>query len=215
MDPQKVIKTVLTATMMLSFLTVYAQKQHYPYLLEGDVIVCRDNDDGISRSRINPNRTHTGTDYDNLGDGIKMAAKFKVAKSCATYGDGAKKMFYMTWYLATGTVHKTENPDGYDACALYYESEDKSDLGTWRCPTACEGMLIAMYNEQMEHTTTWDIPMGGAVTKSDALWTCTKHINGDNYTWVWTWHPQVSFAGAAVKAEKSEVIRRVRCVRDL
>ena len=206
MDSNNALKTIMTVTMMVSFLTVYAQTKEYPYVLGGNVIVCKDGDGGVSGPYLmGPiSSTRVGKEDNNARN--TLSERFKVASNDAFLvgidGDGS----ILNWYQAVGMTDSDHNPDGKNACADYAESPDGSDKGRWRVPSLREGVLISLLNDQLTSPLTLWLERDGY--KYAVFWTSNTAAN---YGGAW----MINSQGYGCSRESASRRGHVRCVMDL
>lgn len=188
------LKTAVVSALMLTATAGYAQKKRYPYVQDGNIIVCREGNDGVKASLIHPNWTTTLTHNELDATNNRFAAKFEVATSDAVGKDGSSAT--MTWYEASGTTDASYNPNGYSACASYSQDGKTG----WRLPTIRELRLIYALRSEL---TSANLP------SSDCYWSATERSSNSNYVWY------VRFTGGLTNYDNKSYGYRVRCVRDL
>ena len=188
------LKTAVVSALMLTATAGYAQKKRYPYVQDGNIIVCREGNDGVKALLIHSNWATTPTHNEKDTTNNRFAAKFEVATSNAVGEDGSSET--MTWFEASGTTDATSNPDGYSACDRYSQ-DDKTG---WRLPTIRELRLIYALRSEL---TSANLP------SSYRYWSATEDYSTSKYAW------SVDFTGDGAYRDLKGDNHRVRCVRDL
>lgn len=78
------LKTAVVSALMLTATAGYAQKKRYPYVQDGNIIVCREGNDGVKALLIHSNWATTPTHNELDATNNRFAAKFEVATSDAS-----------------------------------------------------------------------------------------------------------------------------------
>ena len=188
------LKTAVVSALMLTATAGYAQKKRYPYVQDGNIIVCREGNDGVKALLIHSNWATTPTHNEKDTTNNRFAAKFEVATSNAVGEDGSSET--MTWFEASGTTDATYNPNGYSACASYSQDGKTG----WRLPTVRE--LRAIYDNKAQLTS-------ANRPSSYKYWSATERSSYSGYAWM------VYFSGGDTYGVNESTKFRVRCVRDL
>ena len=193
---QKVFGAAVLTAALLCVSTGYAQRQRYPYVQDGKIVVCREGNDGVKASLIHPRWIQTPIHNEADRENNRFGAKFQVASANAVDKDGNEIMY---WDQASGYVQPERNPTGYVACANYTEASD--DKGTWRLPTVRELRLIYALRDELT---------AAKLPTNNNHWCATRHA-ADNWTAI-----AVHFLnGQIYKAGPNAWSFAVRCVRDL
>ena len=188
------LKTAVVSALMLTATAGYAQKKRYPYVQDGNIIVCREGNDGVKALLIHSNWATTPTHNELDTTNNRFAAKFEVATSDAVGKNGSSAT--MTWYEASGTTDATYNPDGYSACASYSQDGKTG----WRLPTIRELRLIYALRSEL---TSANLP------SSSFYWSATGYSSYSLNAW------NASFTGGRTGSNIKSNGYPVRCVRDL
>ena len=179
----------------------------YPKIVNGNTIILSD---GIGLAvgdypmhepwLVTPAHTENAWNANTSGKNT-FGKCFQVARDNAVGKDGSSVK--MTWYEASGKYNSSYNRDTYSACGSYSELSDKSDLGTWRLPTAREQNLIA---------TLWRELVNCNLTSTRvAVHTATRKLTTPLTTWA-GWSPtSTDMTGLTAGSD----LGLARCVRDL
>lgn len=184
---------------------VMVESGHYPYTVDGRIIVLKDLFGQADEQTYPLHKTpwtktpmHTEVEwnlntsgYNTLGIRFQVAAKLAMDETGTTTYNG----FYVR-----GEKRNDYNPSGITLCSLYYENEDKSDIGTWRSPTIQEAMLIArMWNElKIEKSTQW-------------YWVSTKKLLQNNVISQFN----IQYSSGKSAGLGGQNLRPTLCIRDL
>lgn len=115
------LSVALLASSFLFCNEAFPQKKKYPYLMNGDIIVCREGNDGVKRRMIHPNWTTTPAHNELEIVYCNFAAKFQVKFTDTNDQDGTKADYHEKYCVKGG----------------------------WRLPTIRELLLISAFAEEM------------------------------------------------------------------
>ena len=180
----------------------------YPYILNGNTIVVKDNYGPAVASYPTHDPwaqtpAHEESAWDSNESGYNTVGKsFRIAKANAVGKDGSSAG--VTWYEATGTQDATYNPAGYSACSEYSETDDQSDKGTWRVPTVRE--LKLMY----EKGTSLSMTIRPAY--SGYYWSATDKAGTAGAAALAVYYQQSGVVSTSGKGAVTNY--KVRCIRD-
>ena len=177
----------------------------YPKIVNGNTIILSDDigtADGASYPKHEPwlvTPSHSESMWNNNSSGKNAFGKrFQVAKNNAVDKGGSSVK--MNWYNASGTYDLTYNRETYNACGSYSELPDKTDLNTWRLPTAVELHLVGEQRMAL-----YNCVFGTATTE---VHSSTKY--GSSMSWGMT-----SETDTYMTRMSMDDMGLVRCVRDL